>query len=139
MPTGSLAVRAEVVELQLHGWIPFDLMLDELRDRGVGRPVLGTKFQVDEEPSPARFAGLEVEPLRRDPVAPWAFMLLAKRTESGERWRAVFDPKLHDPEGVERFLVRMRTLAAAACAEPRRPLGELSDSWDAGTPTRRCC
>ena len=120
-----VAVRAEIVELQLHGWIPFDLMLEELRERGVARPVLGTKFQVDEEPSPTRFAGLEVEPLRRDPVAPWAFMLLVKRTDSGERWRTVFDPKLHDPEGVERFLVRMRTLAAAACAEPRRPLGEL--------------
>jgi acyl-CoA synthetase (AMP-forming)/AMP-acid ligase II/acyl carrier protein len=121
-----VGVRAEVVDLHLHGWIPFDLMLDELRERGVARPVLGTKFQVDEEPSPARFAGLEVEPLRRDPVEPWAFMLLVKRSESGERWRAVFDPKLHDPAGVERFLVRMRALAAAACAEPRRPLGELS-------------
>jgi acyl-coenzyme A synthetase/AMP-(fatty) acid ligase/acyl carrier protein len=119
------AVRAEIVDLQEHGWIPFDLMLQELRERGVARPILGTKFQVDEEPSPARFAGLEVEPLQRDPVAPWAFMLLVKRTGLGERWRAVFDPKMHDPGGVERFLVRMRALAAAACAEPRRPFVEL--------------
>ncbi len=118
-------VRAEIVELDRHGWIPFDLLLEELRERGVGRPTLGTKFQVDEEPAPARFAELEVEPLQRDPVAPWAFMLLVKRTASGERWRAVFDPKLHDPGGVERFLVRMRALAVAAGAEPRRPLGEL--------------
>ena len=127
-----VTVRAEIVELHRHAWIPFDLMLQELRERGVGRPTLGTKFQTDEEPAPARFADLEVEPLQRDPVAPWAFMLLVKQTGFGERWRAVFDPKLHEPGGVERFLVGMRALAAASAAEPRRPLGELRM---AGAPT----
>lgn len=119
------AVRTEIVDLGRHGWIPYTLLMQELGARGVRPPALGTKFQVDEEPAPARFDGLEVEPLPRDPVQPFAFRLEVKRTPSGERWRAVLDPQLHDPAGVERFLIRMRSLAVDACAEPRRSLREL--------------
>jgi hypothetical protein len=118
-------VRREVIELSRHGWIPYDLLLAGLLERGVRRPPLGTRFQVDEEPVPVRFGGLDVEPLARDPVRPWAFRLMVKRLESGERWQAVFDPRLHDPVGVEQFLIRMRALAVSACAEPRRALSEL--------------
>ena len=119
------AVRSEIVELSRHASIPFDLLIAELLARGVPRPVLGTRFQIDEEPAPVKFAGLKVAPLPRDPVRPWAFRLMVKPIETGERWQAVFDPQLHDPVGVEQFLIRMRALAISACAEPRRALGEL--------------
>lgn len=119
------AVRSEIVELSRHASIPFDLLIAELLARGVRRPVLGTRFQIDEEPAPVKFAGLKVAPLPRDPVRPWAFRLMVKPIEAGERWQAVFDPQLHDPVGVEQFLIRMRALAVSACAEPRRALGEL--------------
>ncbi len=118
-------VRSEIVELSRHGSIPFDLLIEELLARGARRPVLGTRIQVDEEPDPVAFGGLEVEPLPRDSVRPWAFRLMVSRIESGERWRAVFDPQLHDPLGVERFLIGMRALTVSGCAEPRRPLREL--------------
>jgi acyl-CoA synthetase (AMP-forming)/AMP-acid ligase II len=117
-------VRLEVVELSGYGQVPFDLLIRELQASGVRHPLLGTKFQVDEEPPLTRFGGLEVEPLPRDPVAPWRFTLFVKRLASGERWRAVFDA-LHDPVGAEAFLIRMRALAVTACAEPQRSLREL--------------
>jgi amino acid adenylation domain-containing protein len=118
-------VRSEIVDLSRHASIPFDVLLEELRARGVGQHALGTRFQIDEEPARVEFDGLALEPLPRDPVRPWAFRLMVKRTDSGERWQAVFDPQLHDPAGVEHFLIRMRALALSACAEPRRALSEL--------------
>ena len=45
-----LAVRAEIVDLDRHGWIPFDLLMRDLHARGVRPPILGTRFQIDEEP-----------------------------------------------------------------------------------------
>jgi hypothetical protein len=118
-------VRSEIVDLSRHGWIPFELLMRHLRQRGVDRPPLGVRFQIDEEPAPVSFDGLRVEPLPRDPVHPWAFRLMVKRVQSGERWQAVFDPGLHDPSGVEGFLIRMRALAVSGCAEPARALSEL--------------
>lgn len=126
------AVRGEVVELSRHGSIPFDLLIEELLARGGRRPVLGTRIQVDEEPDSVTFGGLKVEPLPRDSVRPWAFRLMVNRIESGERWRAVFDPQLHDPVRVERFLIDMRALAVSGCAQPQRALSELHAAMSLG-------
>ena len=51
------AVRSEIVELTRHGSIPFDLLIEELLARGVRRPVLGTRFQIDEEPGAGAVRG----------------------------------------------------------------------------------
>ena len=131
------AVRTEIVELSGYGRIPFDLLIQELRARGVHHPTLGTTFQLDEEPVRVKFGGLVVEPLPRAPIRPWACIFRVIRIESGERWRGIFDPERFDPTGVEHFLIRMRSLAVSACAEPQRPLSELYAAMSPAPPRER--
>lgn len=121
-------VRGEVIDTSLHGWVPFDRLIDELQQRGVGLPSRGVRMAVDVEARRLRFGDLEVERLPRRYISPWGLSLDVKRDPAGDRWRASFDAATHDPDGVRRLLARLRVLIPAACATPDRPLGELRPS-----------
>jgi hypothetical protein len=118
-------VRTEVVEVSRHGTVPYVEVMNELGRRGVRRPPGGTRLSVLTEPPPVRFGGIEVETLPRHHIAPWGFALGVRRESGGDRWRAAFDSRLHDPGGVADFLAGLKSLIAAACAEPTRPLAQL--------------
>jgi hypothetical protein len=71
------------------------------------------------------FGGLEVEPLPQHGAEAAGFRLGVNRSFEDDRCWAEFDPKVHDPDGVRQFLTRLRAFAAAASAEPDRPLRDL--------------
>lgn len=119
-----LGVRETVVETSAHGATPFELLWQEL-GREIPQPRMRIKFEALYQPPTMEFGELEVEPLPRQYVDPWAFTLVVGRGRTGDRWRAVFDGE-HDRHRVERFLELLQALAVAGFAHPNVPVAQLS-------------
>ncbi len=122
-------VRSTVTEVSANTKIPEWQLRYEFRRRGIKLPAVVTKFELQHSFPTVRFADLELDPLpRRQLQRPHGFVLGVDRLHDADGCRAVFDPQVHDPAQVARFLERMQAFAAAACAEPDRPLRELHGS-----------
>lgn len=125
-------VRSVVLDTTAHASIPDRELWAELRRRGIRRPAVRTRFEALYRLAPMRFGGLEIEPLQRHNVKPWAFTLGIDRRYEASRCRAVFDPGEYDAAGVQRFLDALQALFGAACAEPDRPLSEVHRAMTLG-------
>ncbi len=124
-------VRATVLELSANSSIPFERLWPELRRRGVSARFGTTKFEAHYSLPALAFDGLELEPLRRSYVEPWGFTLGVDRRRESDRCRAVFDPRLHDQAGVQRFLDRLKELAELVLGAPGEPLHHLHTAVEA--------
>ncbi len=118
-------VRDEVIEVGRHAGIHWGRLMHELHQRGVELPTPLPRFHALWAPPPMHFGGIEVDALARRPGEVRTFLLDVNRAYEADRSRAEFDPRVHDPAGVESFVSRFQALTAAVCEEPDRPLGEL--------------
>jgi amino acid adenylation domain-containing protein len=118
-------VRRSVIDTSARVSIPTERLRRELRAEGVRLPVPAARFVAWPTLAPMRFGGIEVEPLPRRCAEASGFRLGVNRAYEADRCWAEFDPKVHDPVGVEQFLGRLRALIAAVAAEPDRPLRDL--------------
>ncbi len=142
----SLAhVRAVVLDMNATSTIDYEQLWRELSQRGIERPLRQTTVLGLHRVAPARFAGLELEPLQRWFVEPWPFQLAVETQQGGGRYRAVFDTARYDSDEVERFFDRMEALTESLCADPDQPLnrvrrsssGPCAETRTSGTSTPR--
>jgi Condensation domain/Phosphopantetheine attachment site/AMP-binding enzyme C-terminal domain len=120
-------VMATVADAGAHRQLPYEQLCDELRRGGVEPPEVRAMFQVHERWLDVGFGDTKVEsPRYRFQGMPWGFSLVVSRPQQGERWVANFDPRIHDPVGVQLFLEHLEQLGARVGAEPDRPLEELA-------------
>jgi non-ribosomal peptide synthetase component F len=118
-------VRRSVIDTSAHVRIPTERLRRDLREQGVRLPMPAARFVAWPALAPMRFGGIELEPMPRRCAEASGFRLGVNRAYEADRCWAEFDPKVHDPRGVEEFLGRLRALVAAAAAEPDRPLRDL--------------
>jgi amino acid adenylation domain-containing protein len=119
-------VRGAVLDMSANCTIPYEELWRELQSRGVPKPAPRPTLLALYPVPPMSFGGIELEPLRRQIVAPWMFSL----GHESHRGRAVFDTRLYEPDGVERFLSRLQELVGMVCAEPDRPLRDLHAAFN---------
>jgi hypothetical protein len=123
-------VRLAVIETSANATIPHTPLRNELKARGGDLPPARTKFQALYQLPPMRFGGLLLERLPREQLAPDGFVLGVDRSYDESGCRAVFDPRIHDPALVVRFLERLEALVAAIGTAPDAPLPELHRSLE---------
>jgi amino acid adenylation domain-containing protein len=119
-------VRAVVIETSSHSEVPYDQLLAGLRADGIDRPAALAIFGESLALPTLRFSGLEImTPKSTFEHMPVGFGFFVHRQREADRCYVRFDPRVYEPSGVSAFLERFQRLAAAACAEPDRPLRDL--------------
>lgn len=118
-------VRRVVLDVGAHVSVPWEQLSAQLRERGVAIPMVWARFVAWPVIAPMTLGGVTVEALPRRCTELWGFRLGVNRPHEADRCWAEFDPCLHDPVAVRRFLTRLTAFVAAICAAPDRPLGEL--------------
>jgi non-ribosomal peptide synthetase component F/acyl carrier protein len=119
-------VRAAVIQVSAHAQTPHDALCNELRESGTIPPEFQAILGVANDALPLRFAGLEMTHLGRVyGTMPWGFSVQFRRSREAERFRAIFDARLHHPRAVRVFMKRYRRLLGIVCSEPDRPLPDL--------------
>lgn len=118
-------VRRTVVDVGSHVSVPWEQLSAQLRERGVAIPMVWARFVAWPVIAPMTLGGVTVEALPRRCTELWGFRLGVNQPYESDRCWAEFDPCLHDPAAVRRFLNRLTAFVAAICAAPDRPLSEL--------------
>jgi amino acid adenylation domain-containing protein len=119
-------VRARVIETSQHSDLPYEELCDQLRAQGIEPPEIRLIFNPFVSPA-IRIPGLEITPMRRTyATMPWGFSFNPNQHREANECEVSFDARIHDPDGVRRFLARFRRLADEVCAQPDRGLDSLA-------------
>jgi hypothetical protein len=94
-------VREVVVETRAHGEIPYDELSVELHRSGTPPPEISAMFLIRSRWPPLESAGIEFDAPRYFSLGmPWGFSLLMDPYRESERWKVMFDARIHDPDAV---------------------------------------
>lgn len=121
-------VNRMVGDVQAHGEIPYDQIVEELLAAGVLVPDIHAIFKVIDRVPPMRLGDAEVSVLRRRGlgVMPWRFTVaLAPQGEGGD-CRVEFDARMHDPRKVRAWLERYQGFLEAISHNPELSVRELA-------------
>jgi acyl carrier protein len=117
-------VRSVVIETSCRAEIPYAQLSEQLHRDGSPPPEIRTIFGLADQAPVQRFGDLEITGLRPSfPVMPWEFSLTMDRWLEADGCSAVFDARVHDPDGVRSFIAGFQHLAGAVAAHPDRLLG----------------
>ncbi len=121
-------VRAVALEAYAHQDLPFEKLVEELApDRHLGRnPLFETLLVLQKPPVPPALPGVESELLDVETgAAKFDLILMLTEAEGGARGVLEYARDLFDEGTVDRVSGHLRTLLAAAVADPGRRLSEL--------------
>jgi hypothetical protein len=122
-------VRSVVIEASARSEVPYEQVCEELRAGGTTPPEIKAIFHARNPMPDLAFAGIEMTPLRPSgPPIPWGFTFAVDQLHESDRCPVAFDPGLHDPGAVRRFIERFKHFAEQVGADPDRPLRELHAS-----------
>jgi hypothetical protein len=119
------SVRRTVLDSSAHATLPVEILLRELRRRGIAVPRASVSFAAWASVEEVRFGGVEIEALDRPCGESHPFRLRVHRRYEADRCWCDFDPRLYERAEVERFLGRLQLLIAAICERPETPLRDL--------------
>jgi amino acid adenylation domain-containing protein len=119
-------VRKQVVDAERHAEIPFDVLREELQQRGTGMPDVQAIFTVSRHIKRRSFGGLELTKMEyATAVMPWGFTLDIEQHSETNAVVASFDANMYDPARVRVLVERYSRMLDAAAAKPDRSLREL--------------
>jgi non-ribosomal peptide synthetase component F/acyl carrier protein len=117
--------RERLLGAVAHSEVPYEDLLDALRERAVQAPPIEAIAGVSWNLDPIRFAGLELEEIRaRVGRMPWGFTITFERTAE-QLASARFDARRYDPAAVAAFLDELAAVVARVSEHPDTPLSEL--------------
>ena len=113
-------VRDRVLETMAHAEVPFELLQQELRGRGVAvgelRVILGIAHLRPLDSGSLDIKRLSLPRTQANTVMPWGFSLHIQENGDGKS-SASFDASLYDPDGVRRFVERYGRFLDAIAAD----------------------
>jgi amino acid adenylation domain-containing protein len=118
-------VREVCLEAYTHQGLPFEKLVEELQpERSLARaPLFQVLFALQADPQPLRLPGVRAELLAVDPGTAKFDLTM---NLSGLSGYLEYSTDLFEPATVARIAGQWQWLLAAAAADPRRPVGELS-------------
>ena len=120
-------VRRLVVEAGEHADLPYEELCADLRRDGIEPPAVRAIVGVRDAAFAIRAGELEIRSANRIVQHyPWGFNLIYSPHSPYTANSAVFDPRLHDPDGVRAFVERFCAWGAAATADPDATLPDLA-------------
>jgi Condensation domain len=121
-------VRASVLEVSPHMDFPYEALAGRLREEGVEPPEIQFIYNPGGQ-RPARIHGLELTHVKHDmPFMPWEVTFAPTRGAEATDCLVGLDARKHDPEAVQEFLERYKSLAAEVCSDPDRRIESLVPS-----------
>jgi Condensation domain len=113
-------------ETYAHGALPYELLREQLRSRGLTAPRIDVMFDWAEQASPARMGAVEMTWLERAaPAMPWGFSMFMDKHRENRSCCVLFDATLYDPAAVRAFVDRFKRLLHAAAQSPDDTVSQL--------------
>jgi acyl carrier protein len=119
------SVHQVIAETREHAEIPYGVLCDGLRMKGIQPPAIQAIVATVDRFAPNTFGTVTLStPERLVEVMPWGFSLLIVQN-TADLWRAEFDTRRYDPDAVLPFLVRCQELFELFSLQPQRILSEI--------------